>query len=127
MTDEQLADLRARITKGPWQAGSIRSKASGWYGHQVGPVGFAIALVAYSDKTPEEHMASIADRDAIALVPDLLDEVLRLREALNTTADQALREEIPERSQAEFDEDEFNRGYDAAIRVARAALGGAHD
>lgn len=68
----------------------------------------------------EAAEAALAARDA---------EVAALREALGRTAEQAMRDEIPERSRGSFDPDEFNRGYDAAIRVARAALnlGGTDD
>ena len=49
-------------------------------------------------------------------------QVKRLREALALTAEEARRAEIPEYNRQAFPDDGFNRGCDAAIGRARAAL-----
>lgn len=48
--------------------------------------------------------------------------LLKAEAALERTAEQALWSEIPEYNRAALDDGEFQRGYDAAISNARAAL-----
>lgn len=62
-----------RHTPGPWQMSGARQRET-LYGHGVGPDGGTlIAMVPYSDFTPEEHIASLADARLIAAAPDLLE------------------------------------------------------
>ena len=137
LTDEQLADLSRFVKPLEW-----RDIGGGFITTDVLGVASPImadwdaqgqkSWVLYPDTSERSVFGSLDAAQAAAqtdyadmilsAAPDLLAEVVRLRGALWATAEQALREEIPERSLGDFDADEFNRGYDAAIRVARAAL-----
>lgn len=135
MTDEQLADLRARITKGPW---SVVANPHGHIGMRevVGPALRCIGFTIATDVTEEKAARVQADAQAIALVPDLLDEVVRLREGLiDCTAHLAAAISLLERGgkaakkAAPSDKmfDLMLSDYRASVERARTALGGAHD
>lgn len=75
LTDEQLADLRARITKGPWTADGPPWNRIIWSEGEN-----RVCFMAHSDGLNDDR--DIATSELIAMSPDLLDEVVRLREAL---------------------------------------------
>jgi len=119
MTPEALLALVAETTPGPWTLDH----------HGVDD---CLADVWTEPGEDEERIcenATAEDASLIVLAPTLAAEVIALRErearlveALRATAEQALRVEIPDGYGDEFDADEFNMGYDAAIKVARTAL-----
>jgi hypothetical protein len=95
------------------------------------------ALQEYLHQLAQKLAAAAAHRDSLAAtLIDVQKEkiageaeaaVLRVklaevRQALNATAEQALQDEIPEGSAYDPSDGEFDRGYDAAISVARSVL-----
>jgi hypothetical protein len=94
--------METKHTPGPWQVSGVRQRGGDWYGHPVGPDGFNIALVAYSDRKPGEHVTSLADARLIAAAPDLL-------EALQTITDCA-------------EAGSLGVGMDLWVKHARAAI-----
>lgn len=90
-------------TPGPWQVSGGRSRIDA-YGHTVGPDGFGIACVFYSDQTTAEHIASLADARLIAAAPDLL-------KALNALERQVLQNNI-----------RGDEWMDEALELTRAAI-----
>lgn len=93
MTDEQLADLRARITPGPWELmlGSFgRNRICATHPCINGLSAlFTIAHVNVPEESERGYTddafnpdAAAANAEAMRLVPDLLAEAVRLREAL---------------------------------------------
>lgn len=71
--------MSAKHTPGPWQMSGGRSRHD-VYGHMVGPDGYGVAIVAYSDRKPGEHTASLADARLIAAAPRLLEALKLLLE-----------------------------------------------
>ena len=63
----------------------------------------------------------LSDLDLHALEARLA-EAVRLRDAIERTADQALSNEIPKRNAIAFPSADWHAGYDAAIRIARKTL-----
>ena len=85
-------------------------------------IGNSRAIEAAWDET-EANARLIAAAPETAAERDRLKEVnAELLEVLRLTADQALRCEIPEGYGPEFRSEEWDAGYDAAIRSARAAI-----
>jgi hypothetical protein len=79
MKTEELEDLKGRITPGPWTYDDI-SYISG--GDELGMVAeIRGAGAVNSGKRPEHSIDSNAE--LIALAPQLLDEVLKLRKAVS--------------------------------------------
>lgn len=102
-------------TPGPWQVSGGRSNYS-LYGHNVGPDGYWIAVVPYSDATPEEHCASLADARLIAAAPDLA--------AFAHALDASWTEAFPEGPDGDASNGIFSMGEEhrALWRQCRAAL-----
>ena len=73
--------MTAKHTPGPWQVSGGRSRLE-TYGHTIGPDGFSIACVFYSDQTNAEHIASLADARLIAAAPDLLEAMKEAKNGL---------------------------------------------
>lgn len=65
----------SKHTPGPWTMSGGRSRITDTKTtfHFVGPDKIWIAAVPYSDKTTEEHLASLADARLIAAAPDLYE------------------------------------------------------
>lgn len=80
------ASWAPRWTPGPWQmSGGRRSDVI--YGHGIGPDGgLMIAAVPYSDLTPGEHIASLADARLIASAPCLYEALVEAKKELWMTA-----------------------------------------
>lgn len=74
LTDEKIADLLGRITPGPWFVKSDEICYTSDADDQTFGMAVPVAVAFGSE----------SDAEAIALVPDLLAEVARLRGALQT-------------------------------------------
>lgn len=85
---QEIRELLAKATPGPWQANGVRGKYRLSYGkhvfeaHDIGPDGNAIAAVFFDPKTGLGFVDAKLIAAAVTLLPDLLDSYERMRTAL---------------------------------------------
>jgi len=94
-----------KFTPGPWQMSGARQRINGSNTtfHVIGPdaVGW-IAAVPYSDKTPEEHTASLADAHLIAAAPDMAGALEAVLDLVKTDAKFGMNDAVMAQTLREF-------------------------